>query len=232
MKINLSMRLSAAAALVLPHGVVADIGTDHGYLPAYLVLQGICPFAIASDVADQPLEGARQLVKLLNLGGKIELRLGDGLKILRPGEAATICLAGMGAATIISILSSSPEIVTAVQRLVLQPMRHAPRLRQWLADHGWTIVGEDLVLEEGIYYEIIAAEQGSSQLTDWEAETGPQLFKKHHPLLSDYLAGRIRYGETMIAALAKSDSPRTIDKKTELLYQMNLLKQVMTWLQS
>ena len=231
MKINLSLRLSAVADLVLPHGVVADVGTDHGYLPAYLLMKGICPFAIAGDIAEQPLEGARQLVKLLNLNGKIDLRLGNGLEILQPGEAATICLAGMGAATMISILGSSPEIVRATRRLVMQPMRNAPRLRQWLADNGWTIVAEDLVWEEAIYYEIIAAEPGTSQLADWQVEAGPQLVANRHPLLGGYLSERIRFAESMIADLEKSGSPRTEDKKTELRQQVDLLQKVITWQQ-
>lgn len=230
MKINLSDRLSAMAAMVLPKSVVADIGTDHGYLPAFLVIKGISSGAIASDVAESPLEGARQLMELLALGRKIDLRLGDGLKILQPGEADTVCIGGMGASTMIRILSESPEVLAATRRLILQPMRGANHLRRWLTDHQWKIIDEEIVFEEEIYYEIIVAEQGQEYLSPWEEEVGPVLLKKNHPLLLDYLESQIAHWEKVLLSMAQSTSPQSEEKKNRLTEHIELLKQVMACL--
>jgi len=232
MKINLSRRLASVAGMVLPQGKVADIGTDHGFLPAYLVLQGTCPAAVASDTAAGPLEAARRLVSQLELENRIELRLGDGLAVLRPGEVSTVCLAGMGGTTQIAILTAAPEVLTRLPRLVLQPMRGAALLRRWLAGHGWTLVAEDLVLEEGKYYEVMAAEPGAATLSDWQEVAGPLLVAGRHPLLPAYLAHRLVSGETVLASLERSGSPAAQAKKAELYREMNLLRKVNRWLQS
>lgn len=232
MKINLSHRLAAVAGMVVPQGAAADIGTDHGLLPVYLVMNGICPTVVASDTADRPLQAAMRLVRQWGMENRIDLRLGDGLAVLRPGEVATVCLAGMGGTTQIAILSAAPEILTGVRRLVLQPMRGAALLRSWLTGHGWTIVGEELVLEEGKYYEVLAAEPRPSHLTDWQEVAGPLLVASRHPLLPAYLAHRLANGAKVIESLEKSGSPAAHAKKKELIREMNLLKKVNRWLQN
>ena len=107
MQIKLDARLLAAAALVLPGKAAADIGTDHNYLPVYLVKNGICPYVIASDKAPQPYENACQLVELLSLTRQISVRLGDGLQVLEPGEAATVVMTGMGGRLMMDILANA-----------------------------------------------------------------------------------------------------------------------------
>lgn len=227
MKIKLSSRLAAVASMVLKGSVNADIGTDHGYLPAYLISQGICPYAIASDVSKGPLNAAKDIVELLALEKKIDLRLGDGLKVLSPGEAETVCIAGMGASTIIKILEGSPDVLNQVKRLVLQPMRGTSQLRRWLMEYEWKIIDEELVLEGGVFYKIIGAQPGKCCLTEAEIEVGPVLMKKGHPLLKKYLQEKITSLKRIGSNMERGNAPGVKRKQSEVNTRISMLKQVM-----
>jgi len=187
MDLNLSPRLLALACLVLRDKPAADIGADHGYLPAYLALKRICPRVIASDRAAGPLAAARALIGSLGLEHLVELRLGEGLSVLAPHEAATVCISGLGGENIRGILSDSPKVWASAERLVLQPQKDAPALRRFLTQNGWRITAEDLVYEGGFYYEMMAAEKGTQELSEKEAEFGPLLLAGRHALLPAFL---------------------------------------------
>ncbi|MDD2497328.1 MAG: class I SAM-dependent methyltransferase [Desulfitobacteriaceae bacterium] len=227
MNIKLSSRLTAVASMVRKGSVVADIGTDHGYLPAYLISQGISPYTIASDVSQGPLNAAKEVVELLALGRKVDLRLGDGLKVLSPGEADTICIAGMGDSTIIKILAGTPDVLTEVKRLVLQPMRGTSQLRRWLMEYGWDIVDEELVFEGGLFYEIIGAQPGECCLTEAEIEVGPVLMKKRHTLLKKFLQEKIASLELIGSNMEHGNASRVKKKQGEVNARISMLKQVM-----
>lgn len=177
---SLSRRLFAVARQVPPDCVIADIGTDHALLPAYLVEKGTCPRAIAGDLNPGPVRAARETVQTRGLQDKIEIRRGDGLGILRPGEADVVILAGMGGHLITQILQSSPGVLEKVRRLIVQPNNKAPVLRSWLAGRGWGIVEEDLVEEEGKVYPVIVSEpgRGMTAVDPVSLEVGPCLLKK------------------------------------------------------
>ena len=154
---KLDERLACVASLVRPGHRLADIGTDHAYLPVYLVESGVCPSAIASDIGVGPLETARQTVCAAGLQERIDLRLGNGLSTLAPGEAEDIVIAGMGGETIVEILEVAEFVRDARVRLVLQPMSHAEDLRRWLLTHGFEIVCERLVMDGRHMYPVLAA---------------------------------------------------------------------------
>lgn len=216
---------------MVPHGTVtADIGTDHGYLPAYLVMSGISPLAIATDINEGPLAAAGNLISLLAIQNKVQLRLGNGLNVLMPGEADTIIMAGMGASTMIKILEQSEEVLAGTKRIIFQPMRDTGRVRTWLAGHGWKIQDEDLVLEDEIFYEILAAEPGQSSLTPEETEVGPVLFKKKHPLLKAYLQEKINVLRNIEKSLQKSLKPEAENQKQKINEKINTLERVMVCL--
>jgi tRNA (adenine22-N1)-methyltransferase len=130
------------AALVPPGLAVADIGSDHAYLPAHLVRLGLCPRAIASDIAGGPLENARQTVLRAKLQDRIELRLSDGFQAFAPADAACWVLAGMGGTLMARLLDAAPWLRAPGTVLVAQPMRHADDLRAWLTAHGFRIETE------------------------------------------------------------------------------------------
>lgn len=216
MRIKLSNRLQAVARQI-PAGLrVADVGTDHGYLPVYLVVNDIAPKVIASDRGKRPLDSARQLISLLSLENQIDVRLGDGLSVLQSDEAEVICLAGMGGVAIKEIISAGLPLAQAAKRLVLQPQRNVPAVRRFLVANGFKIVAEDLAEDDGFYYEIIAVEPGLMELTEQEADFGPLLLRDGHPLFKDFLILKETDLTQLLAAMADNNSKDSLQRKKQL----------------
>lgn len=221
---NIGKRLQAIADFIPPGARLADIGTDHAYLPAYLVIQGRIALAVAGDIHVGPFQSACTMIDHMGLADKIQVRLGNGFEIVKPGEADTAVIAGMGGATMIAILADRPDVVVELKRLVLQPMIGSGLVRQWLSEHGWTIVDELLVEEDEKLYEIIVAEPGFSPvLADVLAEVGPVLWQQKPPLLRKHLLQLIHQKERVLAEMDKSEAARHsakygdyVQKRTQL----------------
>ncbi|MCI9174803.1 MAG: SAM-dependent methyltransferase [Lachnospiraceae bacterium] len=156
--LRLSKRLQAAADLVGECSTAADVGTDHGYIPVYLVAQGKAERAIAMDIREGPLGRAREHIRQYGLERKIETRLSDGCLALRPGEADVIVIAGMGGALMQRILRMGEDTAKAAGKLVLQPQSEIPAFREFVLRQGYQITAEDMVLEDGKYYPMMAVE--------------------------------------------------------------------------
>ena len=156
--ITLDKRLSAVAALVRQGSRLADIGTDHAYLPVHLVQAGVCPSAIASDIGSGPLDAARRTVTENELTSQIALRLGDGLATVSADEIEDIAIAGMGGETIAAILEAAPWVQDRRLRLILQPMTRAEDLRRWLLQNGFAVIEEHLITDGRHLYPVLAAE--------------------------------------------------------------------------
>ena len=156
-KIKLDDRLSAVAGLVRNGKRVADIGTDHGYLVAYLVENGVCPGGIAADLRKGPLENARQTVIQQGLSEKIELILSDGLQNIPENSCDDIVIAGMGGNLIAEILEKASWVKSDRINIVAQPMTHAEVLRQYFIDNGFAINTERTATDGKRYYCIISA---------------------------------------------------------------------------
>ena len=218
MLVKLDDRLKAVAGLVLPGRVAADIGTDHNYLPVFLVQNGICQQVIASDRASGPYRNAAALVARLNLASSIDVRLGEGLEVLKPGEAATIIIAGMGGRLLIDILAAAPAVLQAAERLVLQPQKDLPLLRYWLTGHGWRIIREEMAFDSGFYYTIVAAEHGRMELSPEQAEFGPCLLAERPPLWEQYLRYRLGDIDQLLEKLS-SHASREISERKQYLQQ-------------
>ncbi|MBQ3180701.1 MAG: SAM-dependent methyltransferase [Firmicutes bacterium] len=216
MRIKLSNRLQAVAKYVTPGARVADIGTDHGYLPVYLVVNDLSPRVIATDRGKGPLAAAGQLVSLLSLDTQIDLRLGDGLAVLQPAEVDVVCIAGMGGMAIRDILAEGMPVARSLKRLVLQPQRNVPAVRNFLVENGWRIVAEDLAEDDGFYYEIIVAEPGEMALSEEEAEFGPLLLAEGHPLLEDFLLLRQADLTRLLESMAANNSEESLRRKEQL----------------
>jgi len=230
---EISPRLAAMAQRVMAGYKMADIGTDHGYLPIFLVKEGIVPAAIASDVSLGPYQTAYQQVKAYHLEHLIEVRYGDGLTVLEPHEVFTVVMAGMGGDSIIRILEGAPEVTRTIQRLVLQPMEDAPNLREWMVRHGWHIIDEDLVKEADHYYIILVAEPGLGQLLKpLEAEFGPRLLAIKHPHLTGFIARQEEHIRKTQDQLNKSSRPEVRLKHQDLTLKLKELERVKEWLSS
>ena len=155
--VSLDKRLSMVASMVRRGSRVADIGTDHAYLPVHLVQAGISPGGIAADIRSGPLEAARRTVTEAGLTDAIALRLGDGLAPVAAEEADDIVIAGMGGETIVEILSAADWVKDARLQLVLQPMTRAEELRRWLMTNGFVINEERLVRDGHRLYPVMTA---------------------------------------------------------------------------
>ncbi|MFN7142643.1 MAG: tRNA (adenine(22)-N(1))-methyltransferase [Myxococcota bacterium] len=157
----LSARLAAVAALVPEGRPVADIGTDHGRLPAWLVASGRVPRAIGIDDKEAPLAGARRMVARFGLD--VALRQARGCAGLAAGEVATVTVAGMGGASIVDIVAGAPD---GVERVVLQPNNGEAAVRAWLGAHGWAIDAEHAVWDRGRWFAVLRAGRGEGVFHD------------------------------------------------------------------
>lgn len=156
--VHLNPRLAAAAQLVRPGRIVADVGTDHAYLPAFLVADGRCPRCIAGDIGAGPLRNARETVEAYGLSDQIELVLSDGLENTAFRQADDIVIAGMGGEMIAAILRRAPYLRDKKYRLILQPMTRAEEVHLFLAESGFSVVEERAVTDAGKVYLVLAAE--------------------------------------------------------------------------
>ncbi len=189
----LSERLKTVAAAVTSGHRVADIGTDHGYVPVYLVKNNICPAAFAMDINAGPLARARAHIRQEGLEKQIAVRQSDGLKELHPDEVDSIVIAGMGAELICRILKGSPEFMDSGKELILQPQSEWFKVRHFLIDHHYGIMQEWFLKEEGKYYLVIKALRNESLHIPKDSQSeiyyryGWDLIRKQDPVLTEYL---------------------------------------------
>ncbi|MCG8499671.1 MAG: class I SAM-dependent methyltransferase [Firmicutes bacterium] len=205
--VNLSPRLQLIADKVREGSAVADIGTDHAYVPIYLIQKGIATFAVASDVRKGPVEKAAVNVKKYGLQDRIDVRLGDGLEKIKQGEADTLIVAGMGGVLMCEILSAAVPIVETMDRLILQPMIGQEEVRRWLEGHDFKIIDEALSTEGHKIYNVIVAEKGKEEI-DKEVyyEIGKKLIQNQDPLLKRLLLFKINEMHKIIGQLENKDS--------------------------
>ena len=216
--IKLSQRLQAIANFVPQGAKVADIGTDHGFLPCYLAQSGQAEQVIACDVNAQPLSLAQKNITDYTVADRVSTRLGNGLAVLKPGEVDTVTIAGMGGALMIDILDASPNVVDRLKRIILQPNVGAEAVRVWAEKNRWQIVAEDLVRENDIFSVIIVLEQGRSDrfMSATDLYLGPKLLAEHHPLLGLYISEEWEKAQYILAQLAQSDSEESRKKEKQL----------------
>ena len=189
---KLSKRLQKIADLVGEDSIVCDIGTDHGYIPVYLIKNNISKKVIGTDISKGSLDKIIELVQKEALEDRIECRLGDGLDILEEKEVDSLIIAGMGGILISEILEEGREVTEHIENFILQPMVGSKELRRYLVYNGYKIISEDLLFEEGKFYEIILAQRGKQKIDkDIHYEISQLLIRDRHPLLREFLEYKI-----------------------------------------
>lgn len=233
---ELSDRLRAVADLVTPHLIIADVGTDHGYVPIYLVQNKICPKAIAMDVNQGPLERAEMHIRAYHLESKIQTRLSDGLKELRQGEADAVILAGMGGGLMIRILENSKEVVNAMKECILQPQTELYRVREYLLKEGFDFLEEKMILEEGKYYPMMKirppretkeTEERNAQVRLWskaELTYGKLLIQQKNPVLMEYLQREHSAKKRILMQLHSQATAAAAERISELEQEQQLIE--------
>ena len=230
---ELSKRLKAAIMLVDRGANVADIGTDHGYVPIYLKKNNIAHKVIAMDVRSGPLSHARENTLKFGLEGKIDLRLSDGLEKLAPYEVDTVIIGGMGGDLVLKILTDYKEVTRSIQTFILQPQSEIKRVRKFLSDHHFVIVKEDMVFEDGKYYPLIKAIPSVDKVTYQEEEYkyGPCLLKEKHEVLYQFLVREKRVRGEILDSLKNSNRSESKIRASQVEKEKELIIKAMDYYQ-
>jgi tRNA (adenine22-N1)-methyltransferase len=230
---NLSDRLLCISNFLPACTCIADIGTDHGYIPIHAIQTGKCKHAIASDIRKGPILVARKNISLYGLENEIETRVGPGLSTLKKGEADVILIAGMGGNMIADILEQELELASEAKAIIMQPVQYPEELRKYLFLHEFDIIDEELSKEGNKYYHIIRAAKAKNNhfnKQNYEAYNkevfyyiGIELMNKKHPLLLDYVNFKLKRIDIILKELVHSEN---IEKKNELSTLKNQFKEV------
>lgn len=227
---KLSQRLKVVADFVPQNSRVADIGSDHAYLPVYLMKQKQIEFGIASEVAKGPLDNAIQEIKAEGLSDRIDTRLADGLLSVQPEDKIDcVTIAGMGGTLIKNILENGKSHLSGNELLILQPNVGEDRLRTWLMNNQYEISDETILREDGHTYEIIVAKKTDKTVkyTEQEIKFGPFLLKQHSDVFVEKWENEIERIEMVIdqMSLAKHDKP--VDKINSMKKEIEEIKEVL-----
>lgn len=222
---HLSARLACVASLVPAGARVADIGSDHAYLPAALVLDGKIDFAIAGEVVKGPYENAVHEIKDHQLEGKVIPRLADGLAAIEPADKVdTITIAGMGGSLIASILEKGKDKLTEIKRLVLQPNVGESQLREWLMNNHYQIMTEKIIEEDNHIYEIVVAEPSvvPFRYSKYELDFGPFLLENKGPIFKKKWREYLQREAHVIDQMQKAQQPpvKKINEINQFLSQV------------
>lgn len=228
MRIELSKRLQAVAEMVTPGMRLADVGTDHGYLPIYLTQQGIIPSAIAMDINKGPLAKAKEHIEEMGLAQQISTRLSDGLQNVTAKEVDAMIAAGMGGGLVIHILSAEEETAKGLKELILQPQSEIAKVRAYLSENGYQIIAEDMVFEDGKYYPMMKVVPGRAEsYTEEELEYGKCLLEEKHPVLRQYLEWELAHHQQIMTALERQDSEKAKLRIRELEEKIKGIEQIL-----
>lgn len=219
MNLILEGRLKLIGDKVPECGIVADIGTDHAYIPIYLIQKGLCKRAVASDVRIGPVQVADRNIARYKLDEKIETRLGSGLSTLGENEADSIIIAGMGGTLLAELLDAGVQKACNAKVLILQPMNDLDVVRRWLYDHKFDIYDEEMVAEGNKIYCVFSARYDGRERAygDFELHVGEKLVRGGDPLLLPYCHMKIRQIDRVLKQLeAMEDNGRLLKYYMEL----------------
>lgn len=230
---NISDRLKNVALMVTPGNIIADIGTDHGYVPMFLIIKNISPHALAMDINEGPLKRAEQNIRAAGLENDIELRLSDGMTELRPGEADTVVISGMGGELIADILGRADKCLRTVKELVISPHSFPEKARSVILKSGFLIRDEKMIREDGKYYVIINAQRGQeAPYGKAELAYGRVLLKKRDSLLKEYLERRYAKFEVIRGKIGRGSdkmSENTERRMAEISMDMEIISEALSY---
>ena len=246
--IKLSRRLQCIAKQITPGSRVADIGSDHALLPVYLIQQGIAAQAVAGEVSEGPLAAAERGVRDAGLQNKIQVRKGNGLAVIAPGEIDAVTIAGMGGSLIRDILEAGrlEGKLAGVKQLLLQPNIGEDSLRRWLNQHGWQLNAEHILEEDGKIYEILNASMPSKDAVhlydtvrveahigckitaDRLYQMGPFLILEGSPVWRKKWQRELQNMERIWRQMAASELESSVARRSALEHEMNEIREVLS----
>lgn len=228
---DISKRLETVAGLV-SHETIADIGTDHGYVPIYLFLKGKIKKAYACDVRKGPLETCRSNIALYGAEDVIETRLGSGLIPVKPYEAETAIMAGMGGMLIVHILQDSPEVAASLKELILSPQRDFGEVRKYLHQIGFSIAEEHMLKEDGKPYVIMRCIRGAETYeNEMEYLYGKKLLEKKEPILKELLTAEEEKYSRVAEKLRQNPTEHAQKRLPEVEEKLKVMREALACLE-
>jgi len=223
----------ARLAIHIPNGaILADIGSDHAYLPCYAAVNGMIVRAIAGEINEGPFRSAQETVRQHGLENVIAVRCGNGLNVIASNEVDTIVIAGMGGELIRTILEEGKQKLTSQMTLILQPNIGEWRLREWLQTEQWQITNEEILEEDGHIYEIIVAKYGASLPMCLSLEDlwfGPYLRQQSSAIFKKKWRAERQKRERVLTSLEKAqDIDRMTEKRKAIQREIVLIDGVIT----
>lgn len=214
---ELSKRLQAVADLVSEGLVVADVGTDHGYIPIYLIETKKSPKAFAMDVNKGPLLRAKEHIAEHGLTSSIDTRLSDGVRALKKVECECVVVAGMGGALTIKIMEEGKEIFRNLKEFVLQPQSELQKVRTYLYENAYSIVEENMVLDDGKFYPMFRVINGQSQeYHTIELCYGKLLLEQKNAVLKNFLEKEKAVKKLILSNLEQSFGEHIETRRKEI----------------
>ncbi len=234
---NLSQRLLHLADMVTEGSVLADIGTDHAYVPIYLLKTGRIRRAFAMDIGSGPLLRAREHVEAYGLGDYITLRLSDGAAALEKGEADSVLIAGMGGGVTLHILREGEEVIASAKELILQPQSEMDKVRRYLYEKGYVIDREDMVLEDGKYYSMMHIPMDKKKKSpsyakkEWQMvyRFGEPGFYGGNDVWRSFLLHRERQYEEILEKLMRQEGRAVRERRREIKEELSCIRDALEY---
>ena len=228
MRNELSKRLQAVADLVTVRECVADIGTDHAYIPIYLTEHKKVKKAFAMDVNEGPLIRAEEHVREAGLKEQIKMRRSNGLEKLSPGEVEAVIIAGMGGGLVMRILAEGQAVAETLQECILQPQSELRRVREYLLASGYQVIAEDMVLDEGKFYPMMKVIRGEKEsYREEELCYGKLLLRQKHPVLELFLKKELTIKTGIYDSLSEDSKEGIRKRKEELKKEIGLIQEAL-----
>lgn len=208
-------RLKTIGDLVSANSFCLDVGCDHAFLDIYLVKKNMGIKAIASDVAEGPLEQARQNIKKEGLEKEIEVRLGDGLDTYS-SEVDTVIISGMGGRNMIGIFKNNLKVLKEIDTIIVSPNNYQEDVKRFLCKNGFVIDDEVMVREKKFIYQIIKFVKGKKKYSKKEYFFGPKFLEKKDKLFNEYYTRELKSREILLNLLPKNYRLKRFITKREI----------------
>lgn len=227
--LKISERLATVAGLIPKGAHLVDVGTDHGYVPIWLLQKNHIASAIAMDVNKGPLARARENRDKYGFSDVMDLRLSNGLEKLKPGEGDSVLIAGMGGPLMIRIIEEGRKNATSIQTWVLQPQSEIPSVRRYLHEHDFKIIEEIMLKDDGKYYMAMKAVPGHEESwNELEYLFGKDLLLNQHPILKEFIEKEMGIYENIVQQLIRSEQEES-ERFCEVVQYLTSLKKAMTY---
>lgn len=227
---ELSYRLNKIAQKVTQNGIIADIGTDHAYIPIFLYKNNKIKSGIACDISKGSLQKAKDNIKKYNLQDKIQTRLGNGLeKISLQDNVDTVIIAGMGGMLMIDILEKGKYILENVKELILQPQKDIDKVREYLHKNNFKIIDDEMLKDDGKYYTIIKSIKGKEDILYKKEEYVFGRFEINNKcqILKEYIEDQLYKMEIVLKNIKETNIQNRI---LEIEDNIKTYKEVLKWL--